>query len=165
MVSWKEKAREKIVEPTILPAIVASLRSAGKRIATINGSFDLMHAGHLHILYEGSKQADVLIVALNTDSSIQSYKDPRRPVIPLEYRLEMMAALGFVSFVTWFDETTPCDLLKILSPDVHVNGAEYGVNCIEADVVKQGGGRLFMVERVPGLSTSEIITKIQEICG
>ncbi len=164
MVTWKEKAREKIVDPKEMPKLIHSLRSFGKRIATINGSFDLMHAGHLHILYEGSKQADVLIVALNTDLSIQSYKDPRRPIVSLEYRLEMMAALGFVSFVTWFNETTPCNLLEMICPDVHVNGAEYGLNCIEADVVRQGGGSLFMVERVPGLSTSELITKIQEIC-
>ena len=164
MACWKEKALEKIIDPNQLPRLISSLRSCGKSIATINGSFDLMHAGHLHILYEGSKQADVLIVALNTDESIKTYKDPRRPIIPLEYRLEMMAALGFVSFVTWFHETTPCNLLKMISPDIHVNGAEYGCNCVEAEVVRKGGGELFLVERVQGLSTSELITKIQDIC-
>lgn len=164
MAIWKDKAREKIIDPMNLAFFIEFLRSQGKCIATVNGSFDLMHAGHLHILYEGSKQADVLIVALNTDVSIRSYKDPRRPIIPLEYRVEMMAALEFVSYVTWFDETTPCNLLKVICPNVHVNGAEYGADCIEADVVRQGGGRLHLVERVPGLSTSELITKIQEIC-
>lgn len=161
---WKEKAYEKIIDPQLLEDLVDSLRKQGLSIATVNGSFDLMHAGHLHILYEGSKQADCLIVALNTDASIQSYKDPRRPIIPLEYRMEMMAALGFVSYVTWFDETTPCEILKAIRPDVHVNGAEYGMNCVEADAVKTHGGRLHLVERIPGLSTTTLITKIQEIC-
>ena len=161
---WHERAHEKIINPRDVASFALSLRLKKKTLATINGSFDLMHAGHLHILYEGSKQADVLIVALNSDASIKSYKDPRRPIIPLEYRLEMMAALEFVSFVTWFEETTPCNLLKLICPHVHVNGAEYGANCVEADIVRQIGARLHLVERMPGLSTSELITKIQEIC-
>ena len=161
---WKEKACEKIIDPQRLEDLCRFLRKKGLSIATVNGSFDLMHAGHLHILYEGSKQADCLIVALNTDASIRSYKDLKRPIIPLEYRMEMIAALGFVSYVTWFDETTPCEILKIIKPDVHVNGAEYGINCVEADVVKTFGGHLHLVERIPGLSTTTLITKIQELC-
>ena len=161
---WKEKAQAKIIAPQDLEELVLSFRSKGQSIATINGSFDLMHAGHLHILFEGSQQADKLIVALNSDASIQSYKDPNRPIISLTYRLEMMAALEFVSFVTWFEETTPCNLIRMICPDVHVNGAEYGPNCIESKVVKYVGARLHLVERIPSLSTTELITKIQAIC-
>lgn len=164
MSCWKQAAKAKIVHPEELSAKVDFLRLQNKSIATLNGSFDLLHAGHLHILYEASKQADVLIVALNSDASIRSYKGPKRPMICLEHRLEMIAALGFVSFVTWFEETTPCQILQKINPDVHVNGAEYGPNCIEASVVEKGGGRLHLVNRVPGLSTSDIITKIQEVC-
>jgi rfaE bifunctional protein nucleotidyltransferase chain/domain len=161
---WKEKAQKKIIAPKDLEQLVFSLRSSGHSIATINGSFDLMHAGHLHILFEGSQQADKLIVALNSDASVQSYKDPKRPIVSLPYRLEMMAALEFVSFVTWFEDTTPCNILKLICPDVHVNGAEYGPNCIESEVVKHMGARLHLVERIPSLSTTELITKIQAIC-
>lgn len=161
---WKEKALEKIIQPAMIESTVQALKDKGLRIATLNGSFDLLHAGHLHIIYEASKQADVLIVALNSDHSIKAYKSPNRPIVPLEYRVEMMTALGFVDYVTWFDETTPCKMLERIQPHVHINGLEYGSNCIESEVVKQGGGELYLVERVPGLSTTTLINKIRTLC-
>lgn len=121
----------------------------------------MLHAGHLYILEQASLEADFLLVALNSDASIQKYKSSKRPIIPLKYRLEMMAALEFVDFVTWFEETDPRDFLLKVRPDVHVNGAEYGSNCIEAEVVKQIGARLHLVDRIPGLATSEILEKIR----
>jgi len=124
-----------------------------------------MHAGHLHIIFEASKQADVLIVALNSDASIRQYKSPDRPIIALQHRLEMMSALGFVDYVTWFEETDPIRLLDIIRPDVHVNGSEYGANCIEAPIVKKHGGLIHIVEKIPGLSTSEVIKKICALSG
>ncbi|MBM3192133.1 MAG: adenylyltransferase/cytidyltransferase family protein [Chlamydiae bacterium] len=161
---WKEKSLEKVIPPSLLKQKVQALKEEGKRIATLNGSFDLLHAGHLHIIYEASKQADVLIVALNSDASIKTYKDKRRPIVCLEYRLEMMAALAFVDYVTWFDEVDPRRVLGEIQPHVHINGAEYGQQCIEADVIRQGGGVLHLVERIPSLSTTNLIQKIQEIC-
>jgi len=153
----------KIIPPENLEAKIKELRLANKTIASLNGSFDLLHAGHLHIIAEAAKQADVLIMALNSDRSIQQYKNPYRPIITLEYRLEMIAALEFVDYVTWFDETDPRKILTIIKPDIHVNGAEYGDNCIEADVVKTYGGKIHIVKLVPGLSTSQIIKKIIDI--
>jgi D-glycero-beta-D-manno-heptose 1-phosphate adenylyltransferase len=155
---------QKWLDPARLEHRIQQLKAEGKTIATLNGSFDLLHAGHLHIIYQASLQADILIVALNSDRSIQQYKSPLRPIIPLEYRLQMMAALDFVDYVTTFDETDPRVLLGKIKPNVHVNGAEYGENCIEADVVLQNGGRLHIVELVPGLSTSTIIKKIVDTC-
>ena len=165
MRAWKEECKKKWIAPEELEAHVAKLRKEKKSIATLNGSFDLMHAGHLHILFEASQVADILIVALNTDASIRQYKSPLRPIIPLQYRLEMMAALGFVDYVTWFDETDPRVMLSKVSPDVHVNGPEYGANCIEADVVHAGGGCIHIVSLVPGLSTSNIMKKIESLCA
>ena len=121
----------------------------------------MLHAGHLQIIYEASLQGDVLIVALNSDASIKKYKSIKRPIIPLKYRLMMMAALEFVDYVTYFEETDPCRILSMIKPDVHVNGREYGENCIEADTVKKNGGRLHLVELVPSLSTTKIIEKIK----
>lgn len=155
---------KKLVEPKDLERWANALRAAKKTIATLNGSFDLLHAGHLWILSEAAKQADVLLVALNSDASIQKYKSPSRPIVSLQYRLEMMAALEFASAVTWFEETTPCELIARVKPDVHVNGAEYGAECIEADTVRQCGARLHLVSRIPGLATSTLIEKIK-ICG
>lgn len=161
--TWAEFSKSKIISPDKLKAKVDEIRKEGKTIATLNGSFDLMHAGHLHMIFSASQQGDVLIVALNTDRSIQEYKSPLRPIIPLEYRLQMMAALGFVNYVTWFDETDPKKILNVIKPDVHVNGAEYGHNCIEAETVISNGGKIHIVDLVPGLSTSQIIKKIISI--
>ncbi|MEI8365537.1 MAG: adenylyltransferase/cytidyltransferase family protein [Parachlamydiaceae bacterium] len=160
---WSEEYKKKLIDPKKLQETVASIRRHKKTISTLNGSFDLMHAGHLQIIYEASLVADVLIVALNSDASIQAYKSSDRPIIPLEYRLQLMAALEFVDYVTWFDELDPLRLLGEIKPDVHVNGAEYGANCIEAETVKRHGGKIHVVELVPGLSTSQILKKIVSI--
>ncbi len=162
MPSWKQYSQAKSIQPEKLLSCVASIRSDGKTIATINGSFDLLHAGHMYMLFEASKTADVLIVAVNTDASVRAYKSEQRPIIPLSYRVEMLTALGFVDYVTWFDETDPRAILEMIRPDVHVNGVEYGQECVEAEQVKRNGGKLHLVERIPGLATSEIIQKIEE---
>lgn len=154
----------KIFSQEELAMQLASLRSKGGTVAFLNGSFDLLHAGHLHIIEAAKQAADYLIVALNSDASIQQYKSPERPIITLKYRLEMIAALELVDFVTWFEETDPRAILKYLRPDVHVNGAEYTLDCIEADCVKEIGAKLHLVNRVPSLATSAIIEKIQSLC-
>jgi len=151
---------DKIVDPFHLAAKVLAIRSNGQTIVTLNGSFDLLHAGHLYILTEAKKQGDCLIVALNSDTSIKAYKNIDRPYIPLIYRLEMLAALACVDYVTWFEETDPRTLLAAIQPDVHVTGVEYGANCVEAETVLRYGGRLHLVDRIPGLATSALIKKI-----
>lgn len=153
--------RKKLIKPELVERKAADLREKNLTVATLNGSFDLLHAGHLFIIHEAAKQADRLLVALNSDSSIQQYKSADRPIIPLMYRLEMMAALEFVDFVTWFDEVDPRDFLEKVKPDVHVNGAEYGFDCIEAEVIRNYGGKLHLVRRIPSLSTSMVIDKIK----
>lgn len=158
MSPWKEK---KYISPEHIEEKIKELRAAGKTIATLNGSFDLLHAGHLKTIHEASMQGDVLILALNSDASIQKYKSPLRPIVPLEHRLEMIAALEFVDYVTYFDETDPIALLEKIKPDVHNNGSEYGEKCIEAEVVKKHGGTIHIVKLVPGLSTTKLIEKIK----
>lgn len=160
---WVDDYQKKLLRPEELEDAVEGIKSRNRTIATLNGSFDLLHAGHLHIIYSASQTADCLIVALNTDASIQRYKSYDRPIIPLPFRLQMMAALEFVDFVTYFDETDPIKILSIIKPDIHVNGAEYGENCIEAETVKAYGGRVETVELVDGLSTSNIINKIASL--
>lgn len=157
---WQDACQKKCIAPSDIERKVVEIRRSGKSIATLNGSFDLMHAGHLHIIFQASQSADILIVALNTDASIKQYKSSDRPIIPLQYRIEMMAALEFVDYVTWFEETDPRKMLEIIKPDIHVNGAEYGENCIEAETVKKHGGKIHIVQLVPGLSTSQIMKKI-----
>ena len=158
--SWKEYSQKKVIEPSTLESWAERCRQEGKSIATLNGSFDLLHAGHLYMVYEVAQTADVLLLALNTDRSIQSYKGKDRPIISLPYRMEMVSALAFVDYVTWFDETDPRALLQTVRPDVHVNGEEYGESCIEAELLKNMGTKLHLVKRIPGLATSDIINKV-----
>ena len=153
----------KIISPGDIKSRRVAARAEGKTVATLNGSFDLLHAGHLQIIFAGKDEADILCVALNSDESIRTYKGEDRPIIPLEYRLEMMAALAPVDWVTWFDETDPRAILREIHPDVHVNGEEYGADCIEKGVLDEIGARLHLVPRVPSLATSAIIEKIKGI--
>lgn len=158
--NWQSAYLAKCIFPGKVKEKVCDIRRAGRTIATLNGSFDLLHAGHVEIIYEAAKQADCLIVALNSDASIARYKGEHRPLIPLEERLQLVAALESVTYVTYFDEDDPRALLAVIAPDVHVNGAEYGKQCIEAHSVRSFGGRLHLFKRIPGLSTTKIIEKI-----
>ena len=162
MNKWSDYYKKKLVDPVHLLKKVNDIRAQNKTIATLNGSFDLLHAGHLHMIFEASQTADCLIVALNSDSSIKQYKSESRPIIPLEERLQMMSALEFVDYVTWFEETDPRRLLAEIKPDVHVNGSEYGENCLESEIVRSNGGKIHIVQLIPGLSTSGIIKKLQQ---
>ncbi len=155
--------REKLVKPSEVEELAKKIKKT-KTLVSINGSFDLLHAGHLEILREAKKQGDCLIVSLNSDASIKRYKDESRPLIPLKYRLQMLSALSFVDYVTWFEEDDPRKILSLIKPHVHVNGSEYGTECLEAKTVHDNGGRIHIVELVPGLSTSQIIEKIKGLC-
>jgi D-beta-D-heptose 7-phosphate kinase/D-beta-D-heptose 1-phosphate adenosyltransferase len=153
----------RLVPRGALSQLAETLRARGKRIVTINGSFDLLHAGHLYILNEASQQGDVLIVGLNSDRSVRSYKGPDRPLVPGRHRAEMLLALRMVDYVHVFDELDPIAFLREVKPDVHVNGSEYGAECIEAEVVRQGKGRVHIVERIPDLSTSGLLDSIRRV--
>ena len=144
-----------------LARLAAALRATGKRIVTVNGSFDILHNGHLHILNEARQLADVLIVGLNSDSSVKSYKGSGRPIVSERHRAEMLLALRTVDYVHIFDETDPIAFLRELSPDVHVNGSEYGKDCIESETVRRGGGKIHIVNRIPGLSTSRLVNALE----
>ncbi|MGA8164926.1 MAG: adenylyltransferase/cytidyltransferase family protein [Waddliaceae bacterium] len=160
MKQWSLEHKKKVIDPLALSDKVKTIRRSLHRIATTNGSFDLLHVGHLHILFEASKVADCLIVALNSDQSITRYKSPDRPINPLENRIQVIAALEFVDYVTWFDETDPKNILSLIKPDVHVNGSEYGHNCLEAETVESYGGSIHIVSLLPGFSTSDTIKKM-----
>jgi rfaE bifunctional protein nucleotidyltransferase chain/domain len=130
---------------------------------TVNGSFDLLHAGHLHILREARRQGDVLVVGVNSDASVQALKGPGRPLISQAERARLLMALRDVDYVHIFDELTPIAFLEQIRPDVHVNGAEYGPDCVEAPAIRASGGRLHLVDRLPGLSTSDLLRRAGEM--
>jgi D-beta-D-heptose 7-phosphate kinase/D-beta-D-heptose 1-phosphate adenosyltransferase len=151
----------RLVPRRLLAQLAATLRAKRKRIVTVNGSFDVLHAGHLHILNEAKRQGDVLIVGLNSDASVKSYKGPNRPIVTERRRAELLLALRMVDYVHIFEEPDPIAFLSEINPDVHVNGSEYGRDCIEADTVRRGGGEVYIVDRIPDLSTSGLLGNLK----
>lgn len=144
------------------------LRVSGKTIVTVNGSFDLLQAGHLDFLEEAKRQGDVLIVGINTDESIRAKKGSTRPIIPQEQRAALLAALACVDYIVImegaYNDEPHGSFLPTIKPTIHVNGEEYGPqeSWVEWPVMKQLGIRPYQVHRRPNLSTSEIIKKIQK---
>ena len=152
---------DKVCELPSLQLRVAGWRAAGQRIVFTNGCFDLLHAGHVTYLEGARKLGDRLIVGLNTDRSVSALKGPSRPVIHEADRARVMAALEAVDAVVLFDEDTPLTLINALRPDVLVKGSDYREDqVVGGQEVKSWGGKVALVEIVPGRSTSKIIDKL-----
>ena len=152
----------KLVERSELAILVARLKAQGKTIVTTNGSFDLLHIGHVTMLQEAKALGETLIVGVNSDRSIRRYKGKSRPICPEAHRAGMLAALECVDYVTIFDELTPIELLKILQPHIHVNSPEHGNDCVEREVVEQHGGRIHLSALVDGMSTTELLRRVSD---
>jgi len=147
-----------------IKVIVKEIKKQNKTIVTCNGCFDILHIGHLKFLEEAKEQGDVLIVAINSDSSVKENKGPKRPINTEEDRANMLAALELVDYAVIFPEKTPISLLETIKPDVHVNGEEYGEDCIEAPTVKKYGGRIHLIKDYGGFSSTKLIEKIRKSC-
>ena len=131
------------------------LAEAGQRLVTTNGAFDLLHQGHLASLRAAASHGDRLVVLVNTDDSVRRAKGASRPVRPQELRVRDLQGVPAVSHVVLLPDDTPVRLLERLRPAVHCKGADYaGTVLPEAAVVEAGGGRVQLLDLVPGLSTS-----------
>jgi len=150
----------RIVDRDEASRIADRLRAEGKTILTTNGSFDLLHAGHVRYLREARAQGDVLFVGLNSDASVRGYKGANRPFVGERDRAELLAALEMVDYVVIFDEKEPMRFIEAIRPHVHINGSEYGAECIEAPTVRRLGGRLHLIDRIEGLSTTALARRI-----
>ena len=132
-----------------------------KKIVFTNGCFDILHVGHKRYLQNAATLGDILVVGVNSDASVRRLKGPSRPVNNERDRAEMLSALGFVDYVTIFDEDTPYELIKKIQPDVLVKGGDYKPeDVVGKDIVEARGGRLELIPYVEGKSTSNIINKI-----
>ncbi len=142
-----------------------ALRRRGLSIALANGHFDLIHVGHLRYLAAAKEQAEILVVAINDDSSVARLKGAGRPIVPATERAELLAALAPVDFVVVFDGDTPAPLLSRLRPDVHCKGPDYGTpeRVPEFQVVRAYGGRTALVGDPKDHATSELIAKIRSL--
>lgn len=136
-------------------------RRRGESIVLTNGCFDLLHVGHVTNLAECGRHGDVLIVAINSDSSVRRLKGPQRPVISEADRAAMLAALDCVDYVIVFDHDTPHELLHRLRPDVLVKGGTYTTQeVVGHEVVQAYGGRVCVTGVVEGISTSAILKSL-----
>lgn len=152
----------KIKKINEIEEIVKELKKQGKKIVTCNGCFDILHAGHIKFLTEAKQQGEILIVGLNSDQSVKENKGSSRPINNENDRATVLAALETVDYITIFNEKTPIQLLERIKPNIHVNGEEYGENCIEAETVRKNGGRIYLINLIKGYSTSNIIKRIRK---
>jgi D-beta-D-heptose 7-phosphate kinase / D-beta-D-heptose 1-phosphate adenosyltransferase len=137
-------------------------RRIGQRVAFTNGCFDVLHAGHVQYLQEARAQADLLVVGLNSDASVQGLKGKSRPLQPLAARATVLAALQAVDFVTVFDEPTPQALIEQVRPDVLVKGADYSRDeVVGAEFVESYGGHVHLAALHRGYSTSRLIERMR----
>ncbi len=147
--------------PDLLQSI-APERERGKKIAFTNGCYDLLHVGHVRLLEQAAREADLLIVGVNGDESVRRLKGAARPYIPFEERAELLAGLAAVDFVVRFDEDTPAEIIAALRPDVLVKGGDWSLDRIVGrDTVEAAGGRVLSIPLVPGRSTTSIVEKIR----
>ena len=144
----------------------AAWRREGLTVVWTNGCFDLVHAGHAQSLAAARALGDVLVVGLNSDASVRRLKGPTRPLVPERQRVELVAALGCVDFVALYDEDLPNRALGELQPDIHCKGEDYappaGKPIPEKELVESYGGRVAFLPLVGGISTTEIVRRIQD---
>ena len=146
-----------------LKQIIRELKKEGKTIVFTNGCFDLLHIGHVRYLEKAKSFGDVLVVAINTDSSVRKNKGETRPFVPESHRAEIVASLESVDYVVLFEEPTPEKIIGVIQPDVLVKGADYAKEeVVGADIVENNGGRVILIPLIAGCSTSSLINKIKQ---
>ncbi len=143
---------------------VAALRRQGVQVVFTNGCFDLIHSGHVKLLEQARAAGDMLIVAINSDSSVRALKGPERPVVPQEQRAQVIAALESVDYVVVFDELDPLRVITELVPQVLVKGGDWTPDTIIGrDVVERAGGKVFAIPLMDGASSSDILKRIKRL--
>lgn len=158
-----KQAVGKIKKLPELKRLVAKHKREGKKIVTTNGTYDLLHVGHLKVFEKAKSLGDVLIVGINSDKSVQGYKGPKRPIVTEKERAKLIAGLASVDYVLVFDEPTPAEWLAVVKPHVHVKGGDWKKeNMPEWPVVEKYGGKMVRVPVIEGRSTTNIIEKVLE---
>ena len=153
---------KKIIKKENVQELIEKLKKENKKIVFTNGCFDILHVGHVRYLANSSKYGDILIIGLNSDSSVKKLKGANRPINNENDRAEVLSALSFVDYIIIFEETTPEKLIEIIKPDIYTKGADYTINTLpEAKTVLKNGGKIEFINLVQGKSTTNIIKKTQ----
>lgn len=156
-----EHIKSKIVSGSDLTRILALYRFKNQKIVFTNGCFDLIHLGHVEYLMQAADLGDVLIIGLNSDSSVIKIKGSGRPVLDQESRAMTLAAFSFVNSIVLFDEETPYELIKQILPDILAKGGDYkSEEIVGYDIVKENGGEVKILGFIKGYATSDIIKGI-----
>ncbi len=151
----------KIQTRSQLKETLSQLKSKGQRIVFTNGCFDLLHVGHIRYLQEAKNRGDVLVIALNSDSSVRAIKGELRPLICQQERAELLAALEMVDYVVIFDELDPAKIIQELQPHVLVKGGDWAPDkIIGRETVEAAGGSVVLIPPIPGASTTDIVGRI-----
>lgn len=146
-----------------LRVIRKRIKNEGKRVVFTNGCFDILHRGHIEYLRKAKALGDILIVGVNTDSSVRRIKGPDRPVVDENDRAHVLAALAAVDYVCLFGEDTPYELIRALVPDILVKGADWPVEkVVGKDVVEAAGGSVQTIDFLPDRSTTAILERIRK---
>lgn len=148
-----------------LPQLLERLNAVreGKRVVFTNGCFDVIHRGHVSYLAQARDLGDLLVLGLNSDSSVRRLKGPTRPVNDEESRALVLASLECVDYVVLFDEDTPYHLIDAVQPDILVKGGDYQIDQIVGyDIVKARGGEVLTLPFVDGFSSTSIINRLKQ---
>jgi len=157
------QAKEKVLHRESLRTRVAAWRASGDSIVFTNGCYDLLHAGHVHLLERARQQGDRLIVAINSDQSVKRLKGPSRPMVREQERAGILSALSAVDAVVIFEESDPLELIRAVRPDVLVKGGDYKESeVVGAAEVRSWGGRVCLVPLKEGFSTSSRIAEVRD---
>lgn len=154
----------KIININKLQRIVAGLRGKKKIIFT-NGCFDILHRGHIQYLKKAKQLGGILIVGLNSDTSVRRIKGRARPIFNQKDRARLLSSLTCVDYVVIFNQDTPLSLINALKPDVLIKGADWkGKKVVGADLVKSWKGKIKLIPYLKGYSTTSIISRIKQSC-
>lgn len=146
-----------------LAEIRKELKLQNKKVVFTNGVFDILHAGHVDYLTKAKTKGDILIVAVNSDSSVKKIKGELRPIVPQNERAFIISSLKPVDYVVIFDDETPYEIIKKIIPDVLVKGADWTVeNIVGRDIVEVNGGKVETIEFINDSSTTNIIKTVLE---
>jgi rfaE bifunctional protein nucleotidyltransferase chain/domain len=159
------RSKDKVVsDRRSLASILAGLRAQGKTVVLTNGVFDLLHVGHIRYLEDARSRGDFLVVAVNSDASAQRLKGKGRPLVPIEERMEVLSGLGFVDYVTQFDEDTADKLIELLRPTLYAKGTEYTLKTLpERDTLKKLDLKAIFVGDKKGHSTTQMLSRLRRL--
>jgi D-beta-D-heptose 7-phosphate kinase/D-beta-D-heptose 1-phosphate adenosyltransferase len=153
--------RQKIKKRKELIKIIKDLKAKGKRIVFTNGCFDLLHLGHVRYLEKARTLGDILVVGVNSDSSVRKIKGPKRPILPEKERIEILSGLECVDYITLFDEIDPLKLITSLHPHMLAKGGDWTrEEIVGREVVESLGGKVVIIPFIQGASTSNLIETI-----